>query len=173
MTGTQRDTARKAQRQHRAPALAARPRPATTAPQLGGPGHAAVIAAAAAARLRCPIPAPGGRDPGEPSAVPPCVRRKAGAGRHLPSARERISDTVFCTAGIAAERGAAARPRCTCPRPRRPSERRGESRAPGCAQRRDCGAGGRGLAPPSARAAAPFRQSRRQRGSPAGPSGTY
>lgn len=30
MTSTQRDTARKAQRQHRAPALAARPRPATT-----------------------------------------------------------------------------------------------------------------------------------------------
>lgn len=36
---------------------------------------------------------------------------------HLPSARERISDTVFCTVGIAARRGAVARP----PPPARPA----------------------------------------------------
>lgn len=96
--------------------------------------------------------------------------REAAAGRRLPSARERISDTVFCTAGMAAGRwrpcgddggggggGEAAAlhlPPCDRGRRRRglPSERRRQPHASG--------------------AAAPNRPPRRQR-SPLGPSGAY
>lgn len=129
---------------------------------------------------RPPPQRPGGSPPHRhPAAQPPpsarlpaALRyrpgREAAAGRRrLPSARERISDTVFCTAGMAAGRWrpcgddggggeAAALHLLPCDRDRR---RRGLPSA-------------RRRLPHASGAAAPNRPPRRQR-SPFGPSGAY
>lgn len=103
------------------------------------------VRSAAAARHRLPPPPPGqaAQTPprlraGTPAGLPRRSLPARRGGRLLPSARERISDTVFCTVGIA---GAVARPPpssgapCTCRPPER-ALRRCEARGEGGGSRR-------------------------------------
>lgn len=131
---------------------------AAAPPGAHGTKESGARSAAAAARLRLPPPPPGqaAQPPprlraGTPAGFPGRSLPAPRGGRLLPSARERISDTVFCTAGIA---WAAARPPpsngapCTCCAPERAAARPG-ARAAGPDGGGSSGSPRRRLSPPA------------------------